>query len=46
MRYPLQVSRRLLSTVDQEAAVEVVRQKDDTMAKGEEEVVRVGQLRA
>ena len=38
-----QVTSRSLSTVDQEVAVEVVRQKDDTMAKGEEEVVQVGQ---
>ena len=35
-----QVTSRSLST---EVAVEVVRQKDDTMAKGEEEVVQVGQ---
>ena len=27
----------------QEVAIEVIRQKDDTMAKGEEEVVQVGQ---
>lgn len=38
-----QVTSRSLSTVDQEVAVEVVRQKDDTMVKGEEEVVQVGQ---
>ena len=38
-----QVTSRSLSTVDQEVAVEVIRQKDDTMAKGEEEVVQVGQ---
>ena len=38
-----QLTSRSLSTVDQEVAVEVVRQKDDTMAKGEEEVVQVGQ---
>ena len=38
-----QVTSRSLSTVDQDVAVEVVRQKDDTMAKGEEEVVQVGQ---
>ena len=31
-----QVTSRSLSTVDQEVAVEVVRQKDDTMAKGED----------
>ena len=37
------ITSRSLSTVDQEVAVEVVRQKDDTMAKGEEEVVQVGQ---
>ena len=38
-----QVTSRSLSTVDQEIAIEVIRQKDDTMAKGEEEVVQVGQ---
>ena len=38
-----QVTSRSLSTVDQEVAIEIIRQKDDTMAKGEEEVVQVGQ---
>ena len=32
-----------MSTVDQEIAIQVIRQKDDTMAQGEEEVVQVGQ---
>ena len=38
-----QVTSRSLSTVDQEIAIQVIRQKDDTMAQGEEEVVQVGQ---
>ena len=32
-----------MSTVDQEIAIQVIRQKDDTMVQGEEEVVQVGQ---
>ncbi len=38
-----QVTSRSLSTVDQEIPIQVIRQKDDTMAQGEEEVVQVGQ---
>lgn len=39
----LQVTSRSLNTVDQEIPVQVIREKDDTMAIGEESVVQVGQ---
>ena len=37
------VTSRSVSNVDKEIEVQVIRQKDDTMALGEEEVVQVGQ---
>ena len=39
----VRVTSRAVNTVDQEIPVQVIRQKDDTMAQGEEEVVQVGQ---
>ena len=39
----VRITSRAVNTVDQEIPVQVIRQKDDTMALGEEEVVQVGQ---
>lgn len=39
----LQVTSRSLNTVNKDIPVQVIREKDDTMALGEEQVVQVGQ---